>query len=255
MAMNPRIRNGSRSNNAIASCFILTTTLVLLSNCITPSRGFTLHTPPTTTTLSSPSSANFRNQITPTPTTTTKLTATPIPSSGNNFSQTSTNPITRYDLTSQFSRWTFLQSILSDELTTPSDVNQILYLVLRSFLDNPRPVELPNGKSNPSPQLSAEQIVLVRDELLGVVDGDGRRVIVGMPVVSEEEAYLEVGLVETWKLLERLQPDKDNYEQEDAYKCCWDVVSSLYGEESVKLEQEGGETRSWVVRSGVVRLL
>jgi len=122
-------------------------------------------------------------------------------------------------------------------------------------VDNPRPLELENGKSNPSPQLSEEQVALLREELLGEVDGDGVRVISGMPHVSTEESYSDPDLVTKFALLEKLQPDKENYEQEDAYKCCWDVVMSLYGEESVKLEQEGVETRSWVVRSGVVRLL
>jgi len=113
---------------------------------------------------------------------------------------------------------------------------------------------MPNGKTNPIPQLTDVQIALLLGGLLGV-DANGENVIRIMPDHSVEEDYNEPELLDRFALIEQLQPDES--EQEDAYKCCWDVVMSLYGEESVKLEMEdeGSMTRSWVVRSGVVRLL
>ena len=57
--------------------------------------------------------------------------------SGTNFVPSTNYPIIQNDLTNQFSRWVFLQSILSDEMTkeTREDVNLVFYHVLRSFLD------------------------------------------------------------------------------------------------------------------------
>jgi len=149
---------------------------------------------------------------------------------------------------------------------TREDVNLVVYRVLRSFLDRQKhrteddQYDDYGDDDEPSsiPILMDEQIELLETQLLTGIDAQGRGAIQVLPIHdTSEQAYNDTtttNLVETFAWLDKLQPDID--EDEEAYKCAWDIVTSLYGEESTKMEMEGGvSSTSWTVRSGIVRLL
>ena len=165
----------------------------------------------------------------------------------------SSSVIERLNLSSQFSRWKTLQDILEEEdKPTAQDVNEILYLVLKSFLDHPRPRKLPNGDTNPSPLLNDEQRDLLVTKLF---DGD-RKSIGALPMDENGNDSFEYGdekIIGINNLLEKFQPDRK--EDEDAFKSCWDLVIELYGREATKMSEQSEDNRSWKVRSGIVRLL
>ena len=166
----------------------------------------------------------------------------------------------RYDLSSQFQRWKILQDILEEE-ESPSarDINEILYMVLKSFLDFPRPRKLPTGQTNPSPTLNEEQRKLLVDKLLRHdYDSNHTRDRGWIDAIPTDEygndsmEYDVPAIIEINDLLERFQPDRE--EEEEAFKSCWDLVLELYGREATKMSEQSGDT-SWKVRSGIVRLL
>jgi hypothetical protein len=176
--------------------------------------------------------------------------------------------IQKLDLQSKFKRWKMLQDILEEE-EPPSaqDINEILYLILKSFLDNPRPRKLPNGDRNPSPLLNDEQCDILVNQLFEIRsrstnvdedDGDGAGStgwIYAIPTDvdgSDSMEYDDAKIIKVNDLLEKFQPDRE--EDEDAFKSCWDLVMELYGREATRMAEQSGD-KSWKVRSGVVRLL
>ncbi len=170
--------------------------------------------------------------------------------------------VERLDLSSRFSRWKILQDILEEEDTpTAQDINELLFVILKSFLDNPRPLILPSGDTNPSPTLSNKQRQLLVDELFqyrseGVANEESS--IGYINAIPTDESgddsmdYENEKIIEVYNLLENLHPDRD--EDEDAFKGCWDLVMELYGKEATKHSEQSGD-KCWKMRSSVVRLL
>ena len=148
------------------------------------------------------------------------------------------------DLESRFGRWKFLQSILEDETDDYRDVDRVLYLVLNSFVENPRPKELSDGTATASPRLTNDQTSLIIEQLFES-DENGEKKI---QVLSLEDG----DFTEKLDTLEQLQPDP--IDDEDAFKSCWDLVMEMYGRESTRLSEQSGD-RGWKARSSVVRLL
>lgn len=144
--------------------------------------------------------------------------------------------IERVDLSSEFSRWTFLQDILEEDAES-QDANEVLYWVLKSFIENPREKQL----------LSDEQRNILLLELFHIEDGV--RVIRALPEIGGE--YNEVH-EKTLELLNKLQPDP--VENEDDFKSCWDILLMLYGMEATKYAQKT-EDVEFKFRSSVVRIL
>jgi len=154
--------------------------------------------------------------------------------------------IERLDLSSTFSRWTFLQNTLEEEIEQ-QDVNEVLYKVLKSFYDNPRPLKTEDGYTNPTPTLTEVQRVLLVDVLFQIQNGVG--VILALPTNGEE--YGEE-FINTLEHLETLQPDP--IENEDDFKSCWDILVEMYGREATKMAQKNGDVE-FKFRSSIVRLL
>ena len=154
--------------------------------------------------------------------------------------------VERLELSSQFSRWKFLQDTIEED-TDPKDVNEILFKVLKSFYDNPRPLETEDGVTNPSPTLTNEQRTMLKNKPFEINNDSGY--ISVLPMEGEEfsdEFY------QTLDLLETLQPDP--IDNEDDYKSCWDILVEMYGRESTKMAQKNGDVQ-FKFRSSIVRLL
>lgn len=158
--------------------------------------------------------------------------------------------VERLDLSSKFGRWRFLQETLEEE-SSADDVNQVLYRVLKSFYDHPRPLKTPDGKTNPSPTLTEGQRLLLNKDLLKIRDESNVGVIWAMPPSDIDDDSLSL-YKNTVDLLEKLQPDP--VENEEDFKSCWDIVVEMYGRESTKAAQKQNDF-SWIARSNVVRLL
>mmetsp|Transcript_12947 Transcript_12947/g.24329 ORF Transcript_12947/g.24329 Transcript_12947/m.24329 type:complete len:220 (+) Transcript_12947:96-755(+) len=154
--------------------------------------------------------------------------------------------IGKFDLNSKFGRWKYLKGIIEEDIGG-NDVNVILYQVLRSFVDNPRPRKTEDGQSNPSPELTEEQGNLLLQRLFQMDDGIG--FIAAMPEQNED---FNCKHEEMFTLLEKLQPDP--VENEDDFKSCWDILTEIYGREATKIAQQTGNI-SFKYRSSIVRLL
>ena len=148
------------------------------------------------------------------------------------------------ELESRFGRWKFLQAILEDETEDYGDVDKVLYLVLKSFVENPRPKELSDGTPGTSPRLTKEQISIIIGQLFEQ-DINGKDKILALSLEDDD-------LAKKLDTLEQLQPDP--VDDEDAYKSSWDIVMEMYGRESTRLSEQSGD-QGWKARSSVVRLL
>ena len=124
-----------------------------------------------------------------------------------------------------------------EEDTESQDVNEVLYWVLKSFVDNPRETQI----------LSDEQINILLEELFHIEDGVG--VIRALPEIGGE--YNE-DHEKTLELLNKLQPDP--VENEDDFRSCWDILVEIYGREATKYAQKTGDVE-FKFRSNIVRLL
>jgi hypothetical protein len=145
--------------------------------------------------------------------------------------------IERLDLSSEFSRWKLLQEIMEEEIESSQDVNEILYLVLKSFVDNPREKQT----------LTEEQVDVLVGELFQIEDNIG--FIPVMPLIVGE---YNASHMNTLELLEKLQPDP--IENEDDFRSCWDILMAIYGIEATKIAQKTDDVE-FKFRSGIVRLL
>lgn len=162
--------------------------------------------------------------------------------------QTSTNEISileQFDFSSEFNRWRFLKDFLDEEESIEGrHVNHLLYVVLKSFYDNPRPLKLTDGATNPSPILSLEQRSILEKDLFQMKHG-----VNTIEVFADESMG---GNEDILKLLEVFQPSET--EDEDAFKSAWDLVVLMYGVEATKQAQQNRDI-NFNVRSFVVRLL
>jgi hypothetical protein len=154
--------------------------------------------------------------------------------------------IERLELGTKFGRWRFLQDTLEQD-SEPQHVNEILYKVLKSFYDNPRPELTEEGKTNPSPMLTEEQRALLVNHLFQEEDSIGV-----IPILPPEDQDFTEKYTSTLDLLEKLHPDP--IEDEDAFRSCWDILVELYGRESTKHAQMTGDVH-FMHRSSAARLL
>ena len=138
----------------------------------------------------------------------------------------------RLHLTSQFERWTFLQRLLDNELS-PMDINELLYSVLKSWIDYP--ISDRGNLDASSPNLKDENIALLKDMVnsfqTDVLGNDG-----SIPVIEMDTQIKKNYGRDLRKDLESLLPDK--YEDPDSYEGLWDLVRELHGEESVQYQEE-----------------
>ena len=150
-----------------------------------------------------------------------------------------------FELSSEFNRWRFLKDLLEeDETVLGVHVNHLLYVVLKSFYDNPRPLKLEDGKTNPSPTLTPEQRDILDKKLFQYKDELG--------II---EVFVDGGMKGNKEVLEALEYFQPNeIEDEDAFRSAWDIVVVLYGVEATKQAQRSNDP-SFYVRSSVVRLL
>lgn len=154
--------------------------------------------------------------------------------------------VTRLFLDQQFNRWRLLQQLLEAEVEG-GDVNEVLYRVLKSFLDIPRPKRIVDSegiaRSNTSPIIGAE----IRAIIQSLVDSESSH-----KTISIFTSDCSVQSMEILADVEKLLPDP--IEDEDAHKTCWDLVMEMYGKEAVKAEEVERST-DWRARCSVARVL
>ena len=166
--------------------------------------------------------------------------------------------VERLDLGEQFNRWKLLQQLLEAEADA-ADINEVLFRVMRSFLDVPRPLKIKdaNGitRSNTSPLINDEKKRLIQslldlaseDSDTPEIDSDIRSVPAftgGTDCVAASNDVLDI--------IEKLLPDP--MEDEDAHKTCWDIVMEMHGKEAVRSEEMEG-SNEWRARCAVARVL
>jgi len=158
--------------------------------------------------------------------------------------------VERLGLGEQFNRWKLLQQLLEAEADA-ADINEVLFRVMKSFLDFPRPLDIKdaNGitRSNTSPIINDEKKKTIQS-LLDFSSEEGVRSVPafagGTDCVAGSSSVLET--------VEKLLPDP--IEDEDAHKTCWDVVMEMYGKEAVRSE-EMERSVEWRARCAVARVL
>lgn len=157
------------------------------------------------------------------------------------FQMSQQSVIDRLDLSDNFNRWRFLQNFLDAEVDA-SDANELLYLVLNSFLDD---VSIPSNKlGDPESPITVAEIRDLIDEL---VKRDGKD-----KIAAFRDPQCSPGDDDVIDKLERLLPDRR--ENEDAFKGCWDTVVDLHGREAVRIN-EGRSTPQWRALCVVARVL
>jgi len=187
-------------------------------------------------------------------------------------SEAPSSVVSRLDLNVQFNRWRLLQQILEGEADA-SDVNEVCYRVLRSFLDCPRPRRVVDGdgisRSNTSPIIDEEKRRIIESLLDNADAGVSVSTCAKNDIVDEANAPNTVQAKEphiplfvgfdctpferdALEGVEKLLPDP--IDDEDAHKTCWDLVMEMYGKEAVKAE-EMDRSEEWRTRSAVVRML
>ena len=167
--------------------------------------------------------------------------------------------IERLDLREQFNRWRLLQQLLEAEADA-TDVNEVLYRVMKSFLEVPRPRKIKDAKgitrSNTSPLINDDKKKMIQS-LLNFADGDAEcendsGIPLFVPVFADSCIAGSGSSAHVLEAVEKLLPDPN--EEEDAHKTCWDIVMEMYGKEAVKSE-EMERSEEWRARSAVARVL
>ena len=165
--------------------------------------------------------------------------------------------IERLDLREQFNRWRLLQQLLEAEADA-TDVNEVLYRVMNSFLEVPRPRKIKDAKgitrSNTSPLINDDKKKMIQS-LLNFADVDAEcendsGIPLFVPVFAD--GCIAGSGSHVLEAVEKLLPDPN--EEEDAHKTCWDIVMEMYGKEAVKNE-EMERSEEWRARCAVARVL
>ena len=157
----------------------------------------------------------------------------------------------RLDISDRFARWRFLQKLLDAEIES-ADANELLFRVLKSFLDFPRPDRVPDEtypggtRENPSPKITPETRAIIESIFpIGVESG-----VCIVPALQDPECVpFDKDALEGVK---RLLPDPR--EEEEAHISGWDIVMNLVGQETVKKGEQSGD-EGWMARCSVARLL
>ena len=154
----------------------------------------------------------------------------------NSLDDQTPNVMERLQLTSQFERWVFLQKLLDVDLSAP-DINELLYLVLQSWVEYPRSER--NNIDRGSPELEDDKLKVLKD-VVHKYSSIGNIPIISMSMStsmdsakSDKEEISSVNKL--MNDLESLLPDM--YEDPDAYEGLWDILKELHGEESVSNRQ------------------
>lgn len=152
-------------------------------------------------------------------------------------SNTSLIYATRMNLEGRFERWRYLQNFLEGDIDDET-ANEILFEVLNTFLNRPRPKDS-EIEEDGSPELTTA----LKSKLTTVLDlsQDGALLILG----EESNDFL-------LELLEELLPDPRD--EEDANKSAWDTIMDIHGHEMVKVN-EMNPTPEWRRLCVVARLL
>lgn len=166
--------------------------------------------------------------------------------------------VERLDLGEQFNRWKLLQQLLEAEADA-GDINEVLFRVMKSFLDVPRPLKIKdaNGitRSNTSPLINDEKKMIIQSLLdFSSEEGDGSEIDSGIrsvPAFTDGTDCI-ADSNQVIEIVEKLLPDP--LEDEDAHKTCWDVVMEMYGKEAVKSDEMEG-SKEWRARCAVARVL
>lgn len=164
----------------------------------------------------------------------------------------------RLDLGEQFNRWKLLQQLLEAEADA-ADINEVLFRVMKSFRDVPRPLKIKdaNGitRSNTSPIINDEKKKIIQSLLdFASEEGDRSEIdssIHSVPAFTDGTDCI-ANSSQLLDIVEKLLPDP--MEDEDAHKTCWDVVMEMYGKEAVKSEEMERSTE-WRARCAVARVL
>ena len=152
-----------------------------------------------------------------------------------------------------------LQQLLEAEADA-TDVNEVLYRVMKSFLEVPRPRKIKDAKgitrSNTSPLINDDKKKMIQS-LLNFADGDAEcendsGIPLFVPVFADSCIAGSGSSAHVLEAVEKLLPDPN--EEEDAHKTCWDIVMEMYGKEAVKSE-EMERSEEWRARSAVARVL
>jgi hypothetical protein len=156
------------------------------------------------------------------------------------------NLVDRLDLSDNFSRWRFLQNFLDAEVKA-SDDNEVLYLVLDSFLNSPPSASSDDSNESALPIATPEDVRIIIEELLEKHASSSKQ-----QIAAFRDPECRPGDDDVMTRLEKLLPGP--HENEDTFKGLWDTVILLYGREAVKINQ-GKATRKWKGLCVVARVL
>jgi hypothetical protein len=135
-----------------------------------------------------------------------------------------------------------MQNFLDAEVKA-SDANEVLYLVLFSFIECP-PSASSDSNESASPIASPEVRIII-EKLL-------EKHASNQQIAAFCDPECRPGDDDLINRLEKLLPDPR--ENEDAFKGSWDTVVMLYGREAVKMNEEKA-TREWKALCLVARVL
>ena len=144
----------------------------------------------------------------------------------------------RLELKSRFDRWKFLQDILEGDVNA-DDINQIVYQILQSNM---------NHSSSPLKVLNEEEKLEIIDRLFRYNE-NGEGIVLAL---IHNDNMVIMGSDKVWDTLKGLLPTME--EDEESFKCGWDLIVELYGREATKISQKSGNPL-WNAYADIVRLL
>jgi hypothetical protein len=136
-----------------------------------------------------------------------------------------------------------MQNFLDAEVKA-CDANEVLYLVLHSFLECP-PSSAPSDSNESASPIASPEVRIIIEELLEKYAGNQQ-------IAAFCDPECRPGDDDVLNRLEKLLPDPR--ENEDAFKGSWDTVIMLHGREAVKINEQKA-TREWKALCVVARVL
>lgn len=166
-----------------------------------------------------------------------------------NSHSSSNEPINNFGLDDRFERWRFLQQVL-DEDCDGAETNKVLAALFQDVMKAPS--QRPVFQNQHATMLCAEQ--------------KSRMEHVTTPAALKLLEQLLNGDIQEWPKhsmgtpasdlvddLNALLPDPDD--DEDAVRSLWDTIHEIHGRESVKLNEQQGNSTVWKSRCLVARIL
>jgi len=136
------------------------------------------------------------------------------------------NVYEKYDLKSQFNRWTFLQKLLDEELPV-KDVETILFQVLQSWVIFPLPERSDKDGAPTFTEAQVKDLYKLVSQFQSYHSTHGH-----IPILSAKIQDELKGKNNLVSALESLLPDED--EDPDGYEGLWNLINDLHGEESIE---------------------